>query len=168
MHRVDFQSPIGVLEILSTMEAIYAIHFTERTETDFHLDDNHPAVVHMCVKQLSEYFYGDRMDFTFPYIYEGTDFQQSVWKALTKVPYATTASYKHIAQSIGNDRAVRAVGSANNKNRLPIVIPCHRIISVGGKLTGYAGGLWRKEWLLNHEQAKLKNNPFKIINVKEP
>lgn len=157
MYQVDYQSPIGVLEISSTSEAIDAIRFTERREVEHGLEANHPPILHTCIEQLNEYFYGDRMEFTFLYNYEGTAFQQSVWQALTQVPYATTATYKHIAETIGKNRAVRAVGSANNKNRLPIVIPCHRIISVGGKLTGYAGGLWRKEWLLQHEQSKLQN-----------
>lgn len=162
MYNVDYQSPIGVLKISSTTEAIYAIQFTERQDIEIELEDKHPDILHTCIGQLNEYFYGDRMEFTFPYIYEGTDFQRAVWQALTKVSFADTASYKHIAQTIGKDRAVRAVGSANNKNRLPIVIPCHRIISVGGKLTGYAGGLWRKEWLLQHERKQLEKTLTKL------
>ena len=84
------------------------------------------------------------------------EFQKTVWEALTKIPYAKTGAYKDIAVSIGNEKAIRAVGSANGKNKLSIVIPCHRIIGSNGKLTGYAGGLWRKEWLLNHERNSKK------------
>jgi methylated-DNA-[protein]-cysteine S-methyltransferase len=105
-----------------------------------------------CFSQLDEYFKGERREFTFPYILEGTIFQKNVWNALTGILYVNTGSYKDIAVSIGNEKAIRAVGSANGRNKLSIVIPCHRIIGSNGKLTGYAGGLWRKEWLLQHER----------------
>jgi methylated-DNA-[protein]-cysteine S-methyltransferase len=152
-QKLDYNSPIGVIEIISTDEAICSIMFSERDIPINMIQDRTPKVLEDCCGQLDEYFKGERYEFTFPYIYEGTDFQKNVWNALTSIPYAKTGSYKDIAVSIGNEKAIRAVGSANGKNKLSIVIPCHRIIGSSGKLTGYAGGLWRKEWLLQHEKS---------------
>jgi methylated-DNA-[protein]-cysteine S-methyltransferase len=153
LHKIDYDSPIGVLEIAGTNEAICSIMFSERDIITNIMQDETPRVLEHCHNQLDEYFKGERTDFTFPYKYEGTDFQKTVWSTLTSIPYAETGSYKEIAVSIGNEKAIRAVGSANGKNKLSIVIPCHRIIGSNGKLTGYAGGLWRKEWLLQHERT---------------
>ncbi|ETI69747.1 methylated-DNA--[protein]-cysteine S-methyltransferase [Neobacillus vireti] len=153
LHKLDYRSPIGVIEIWGTAEAICSIMFSEREQAENSKHDETPNVLVECFEQLDEYFKGGRQEFTFPYNYEGTNFQKTVWNALTKIPYAETGSYKDIAVSIGNEKAIRAVGSANGKNKLSIVIPCHRIIGSNGKLTGYAGGLWRKEWLLNHEKS---------------
>ncbi len=151
LYKVDYQSPIGVLEIAGTNEGIYSILFTEQEKPVNNIKEDLPKVLVDCYDQLDEYFKGERTSFTFPYRSEGTDFQKKVWNALTSIPYAQTGSYRDIAVSIGNEKAVRAVGSANGKNKLSIVVPCHRIIGSSGKLTGYAGGLWRKEWLLQHE-----------------
>lgn len=134
-----------------------SIMFSEREQTENFVKDETPKVLVDCFNQLDEYFKGLRHEFTFPYIFEGTRFQKTVWNALTKIPYAKTGSYKDIAVSIGNEKAIRAVGSANGKNKLNIVIPCHRIIGSNGKLTGYRGGLWRKEWLLKHESSYKKH-----------
>jgi methylated-DNA-[protein]-cysteine S-methyltransferase len=151
--KVDYESPIGVIEIIGTEEVICSIMFSEREKSVNLLADGIPNVLVDCYLQLDDYFKGIRHEFTIPYSCDGTDFQNSVWKALTKIPYAETGSYKDIAVSIGNEKAIRAVGSANGKNKLSIVIPCHRVIGSNGKLTGYAGGLWRKEWLLHHEMT---------------
>lgn len=151
LHKLDYKSPIGVIEIIGTDKTICSIMFSEREKIANMVQDETPKVLVDCNFQLDEYFKGKRIEFTFPYICQGTDFQKNVWKALTSIPYAKTGSYKDIAVSIGNEKAIRAVGSANGKNKLCIVIPCHRIIGSDGKLTGYAGGLWRKEWLLRHE-----------------
>jgi methylated-DNA-[protein]-cysteine S-methyltransferase len=129
--------------------------FVDREET-IERPASVPHVLLECYEQVHEYFEGKREAFTFRYAYSGTPFQESVWNSLTNISYAQTASYMHIAKSIENEKAIRAVGSANGKNKLSIVVPCHRIIGSNGKLTGYAGGLWRKEWLLNHE-LKCKN-----------
>lgn len=153
MNKLDYQSPIGVIKIEGTSDAIYSIMFVEEQNTTNHLSGETPKVLRDCFHQLDEYFKGERREFTFPYIFAGTDFQKSVWSALTNISYAETSSYRDIAKVIVNEKAVRAVGSANGKNKLSIVIPCHRIIGSNGKLTGYAGGLWRKEWLLDHERA---------------
>ncbi|MFJ7935405.1 methylated-DNA--[protein]-cysteine S-methyltransferase [Sporosarcina sp. NPDC096371] len=153
MNKIDYKSPIGLIEIEGSAEAVRSILFVERDEIVNTIHHETPEVLVDCLNQLDEYFRGERHVFTFPYHFEGTDFQQTVWNALTTIPYAETGSYKDIAVSIKNEKAVRAVGTANGKNKLSIVIPCHRIIGANGKLTGYAGGLWRKEWLLQHERT---------------
>ncbi|MBS4196361.1 methylated-DNA--[protein]-cysteine S-methyltransferase [Lederbergia citri] len=157
IYKLDYESPIGIIEIVGTHEAINSILFSEESKNVNFLQAETPPVLVECYNQLDEYFKGDRFDFTFPYQFEGTDFQKIVWEALKEIPYSETGSYKDIAVSIGNEKAIRAVGSANGKNKLSIVIPCHRIIGSNGKLTGYAGGLWRKEWLLRHEKSFTKN-----------
>ena len=151
-YKLDYQSPIGVIEIVGSADTIFSILFSEEEVLVHLLNEDTPQVVRDCYRQLDEYFRGERHEFTFPMTMEGTPFQQTVWQSLTTIPYAKTASYKHIAVTMGNEKAVRAVGTANGRNKLSIVIPCHRIIGASGKLVGYAGGLWRKEWLLNHEQ----------------
>lgn len=153
LHQLDYESPIGVIEIVGSEEGIHSILFSEQEKPVKVLQDGIPKVLKNCFEQLDQYFKGTLLEFTLPYHFEGTDFQKTVWTALTKIAYAQTGSYKDIAVSIGNEKAVRAVGSANGKNKLSIVIPCHRIVGSNGKLTGYAGGLWRKEWLLNHEKT---------------
>jgi len=165
LHKLEYKSPIGVIEIIGTDEAIISIMFVERDVETNSVQDESPKVLKDCLQQLEQYFKGDRHEFTFPYTFEGTDFQKTVWKALTEVPSAETVSYKDIAVSDGNDKAVRAVGTANGKNKLSIVIPCHRIIGSNCKLTGYAGGLWRKEWLLQHEETFYKDIPKSKLTI---
>lgn len=158
LHKVDYRSPIGMLEIVGTEDLIQSILFVERENIMNVMDASTPKIVKECYHQMDEYFQGKRRDFTFPYSLEGTEFQKNVWQALTTIPYAETGSYKDIAIKIGNEKAIRAVGSANGKNKISIAVPCHRIIGSNGTLTGYAGGLWRKEWLLNHEKNIVKNH----------
>ncbi|MFJ7974267.1 methylated-DNA--[protein]-cysteine S-methyltransferase [Peribacillus sp. JNUCC 23] len=153
MNKLDYKSPIGVIEIVGSEEVVSSIMFVERDEIINTVNYETPKVLVDCFNQLDEYFKGERHVFTFSYNFEGTEFQKTVWNALTTIPYAETGSYKDIAVAIKNEKSVRAVGTANGKNRLSIVIPCHRIIGSNGKLTGYAGGLWRKEWLLQHEKS---------------
>ncbi|MFY0520714.1 methylated-DNA--[protein]-cysteine S-methyltransferase [Lysinibacillus sp. UGB7] len=156
-YKLDYESPIGIIEIIGSIEYIHAIMFsTQKNIVNVQQADT-PQILVDCREQLHEYFQGERSTFTFPYIFEGTEFQKAVWHALTGISYAETGSYKEIAISIGNEKAVRAVGSANGKNKLSIVIPCHRIIGSNGTLTGYEGGLWRKEWLLQHEKAHFRH-----------
>lgn len=152
IHRAEFQSPIGIVEITGTDRAILSILFSEKTDVEHPIGPDSPAVIVNCQRQLEEYFKGERTEFSIPFTSAGTEFQQKVWSALTSVPYAETVSYGAIAKAIGSDKAVRAVGNANSKNKLTIVVPCHRIIGSNGKLTGYAGTLTRKEWLLRHEK----------------
>ncbi|APB74892.1 methylated-DNA--[protein]-cysteine S-methyltransferase [Paenibacillus polymyxa] len=157
LYVLKYVSPIGEIEIQGTNEAVYSIMFSNRNELLTRAIEEVPIqVLAECAIQLDEYFKGERFEFTFPYAFEGTDFQQKVWNALMSVGYGKTTAYKDIALAIGNEKAIRAVGSANGKNKLSIVIPCHRIIGSNQKLTGYAGGLWRKEWLLQHEKRCLR------------
>ena len=157
LHNLFYESPIGILEIKGTDEAIHSIMFVEKEKAENNIDVECPLVLKICSDQLDEYFLGKRTEFTIPIILNGTIFQQSVWKSLTTIPHGNTVSYKQIAEGLGNPKAVRAVGGANNKNKLSIIVPCHRVISADGKLTGYAGGLWRKEWLLLHEKSMKKS-----------
>ena len=112
-------------------------------------------VIKEAFRQLSEYFSGKRKTFNLPLLLKGTDFQKQVWQELLKIPFGETRSYKQIAEAIGNPKAVRAVGMANNKNPLLIVVPCHRVIGANGKLVGYAVGLDKKEYLLRLEGSLL-------------
>lgn len=157
VHQIEFQSPIGIIEITGTDKAIRSILFSEKSRVTMPLTEDSPQVLKDCQQQLEEYFQGQRIDFTFACESAGTEFQQRVWTALTDVPYAETVSYGAIAKAVGSEKAVRAVGNANSKNKLSIVVPCHRIIGANGKLTGYAGTLPRKEWLLRHEKACNEN-----------
>lgn len=154
-YKLDYQSPIGILEIEGTATHIVSIMFSEQQQLKNVPFKDTPQILVECQQQLHEYFKGERQGFSFPYDFEGTVFQKNVWNALTNIVYGETASYRDIAVSIGNEKAVRAVGSANGKNKLSIVVPCHRIIGSNGTLTGYEGGLWRKEWLLRHESSHL-------------
>ena len=151
-YTTYYQSEIGWLEIIGTHESIKVINFIEPEERDSNLADVEiPQVLTDGVTQLDEYFKGKRQVFSLKLAPEGTEFQQMVWHQLLEVPFGTTMSYLDIARAIGNEKAVRAVGAANGQNPIVIVVPCHRIVGSNGKLTGYGGGLWRKEWLLNHE-----------------
>lgn len=146
-----YTSPIGILKLVCTQEYLEAISFTnERKEDSVDLS----PVLSTCIEQLDQYFRGKRENFDIPINFTcGTPFQQNIWKALQHVGYGETKSYKDIATCIGNPKAVRAVGGANNKNPIVIVIPCHRVIGSNGKLVGFAGGLEKKEWLLTHEKG---------------
>jgi methylated-DNA-[protein]-cysteine S-methyltransferase len=104
-------------------------------------------------EQLNEYFAGRRQSFDLPLAARGTGFQQSVWRALTDIPYGVTRSYREIAEAVGSPRAFRAVGAANGRNPIAVIVPCHRVIGADGSLTGFGGGLERKRWLLEHERA---------------
>lgn len=149
MYRSYYQSPIGWVEVVTDQDSVLEITFVE--EKGMEAGDM-PPILQKAMKQLEEYFVGKRKVFDLKLKLNGTEFQQKVWQQLMEVPYGKTSGYGEIARCIGNEKASRAVGGANNKNRLPIVIPCHRIIGADGSMIGYAGGLWRKEWLLEHEK----------------
>ena len=104
-----------------------------------------------CIEQLIQYFYGERRNFELPINQQGTAFQQEVWSQLMAIPFAKTISYIELARRTGDTKATRAVASANGKNNVCIIVPCHRVIGANGELVGYSGGLWRKKWLLEHE-----------------
>lgn len=110
-----------------------------------------PEVINDCAEQLIEYFQGKRRNFTVPVYQDGTDFQQIVWNELLGIPYGKTISYQTLSKKIGDVKAIRAVGATNGKNKIAVIVPCHRVIGSHGDLTGYAAGLWRKKWLLEHE-----------------
>ncbi|HVI45606.1 MAG TPA: methylated-DNA--[protein]-cysteine S-methyltransferase [Chitinophaga sp.] len=155
--HVRMDSPVGPLVISGTGEFIQSVSFTDEPRADLLLPEsvNPPALLKECVKQLQEYFDGTRKVFDIPISQPGTDFQQTVWKQLTTIPYGQTISYLQLAHRIRNPKSIRAVGTTNGKNRLAIIVPCHRVIGSDGSLTGYAGGLWRKKWLLDHETTDL-------------
>ncbi|MBC8182075.1 methylated-DNA--[protein]-cysteine S-methyltransferase [candidate division KSB1 bacterium] len=147
-----YDSPIGLLEICGTEKHIKSVFFRE---SEIHNVERSSELLENCTQQLREYFNKERKEFDLPLAPEGTIFQKAVWHALLEVPFGVTASYFDIAKKLDNPKAVRAVGGANGKNPISIIIPCHRIIGSSGKLIGYGGGLWRKKWLLQHEQNLL-------------
>ncbi|MBL4674961.1 MAG: methylated-DNA--[protein]-cysteine S-methyltransferase [Mucilaginibacter sp.] len=112
-------------------------------------------VLNEAIKQLDEYFDGTRKEFDLPLKQPGSDFQQEVWQELLRIPYGTTITYGQQSQKMQNPLAIRAIAAANGRNHLWIVVPCHRVIGANGSLTGYAGGIWRKKWLLEHEARVL-------------
>lgn len=151
MYYAYYESPIGLVEIGGTEAAITSLYFVDLPCPDYATH----ATVQAAVEQLAEYFAGTRKTFDLPLDFYGTTFQQQVWRQLLHVPYGVTASYQEIALALGNAKATRAVGAANGANPISIIAPCHRIVGSNGKLTGYGGGLWRKEWLLKHEGCLL-------------
>ena len=150
-----YNSPIGTLKLVCSNEALEELTFCTCKAQN---TQNLPQIILTCKEQLDSYFKGELREFDIPIKFsKGTPFQQSVWQELAKIPYGQTKSYKEIATSIYNPKAVRAVGGANNKNPISIIIPCHRVIGADGKLVGYGGELWRKEFLLNLEKKALKS-----------
>lgn len=149
MFKQYIQSSAGLVEVSATDTGIKAIRFVDSTQHDVAASD----ITAAACDQLAEYFSGLRTVFDLPLAPVGTPFQRRVWHALCEIPYGTTCSYRDIAESIDNPKGVRAVGLANGKNPIAIVIPCHRVIGANGKLTGYAGGLNRKATLLELEGA---------------
>ena len=146
-----FHSPIGFLELQSDGQALIAVQFTE-APTQAHSPD---TILLRAINQLTDYFSGELTIFDLPLRLQGTRFQLAVWEQLLEIPYGQTRTYGTIAQALGNPKAVRAVGAANAANAIAIIVPCHRVIAAGEKMGGYAGGLWRKIWLLRHEGAIL-------------
>jgi methylated-DNA-[protein]-cysteine S-methyltransferase len=147
-----YQSPIGILKIYIQNGFINEINFHDGDEiTEEVLSTKDQNIFEKCKFEFDEYFSGKRIHFDFPIHQEGTPFQQKVWNELLNIPFGKTISYLQLSQRIGNVKSIRAAGSANGRNNLSIVVPCHRVIGTNGSLTGYAGGLWRKQWLLEHE-----------------
>ena len=147
-----YKSPIGLMEISGTSDGIRSLNFVEQHRDEYCSN----ALVDDCVRQTEEYFSGSRQKFAVPLDLQGTVFQKSVWLQLLKIPYGNTASYGDIARAIGNPKAVRAVGGANHRNPIALIVPCHRVIGSDGSMTGYGSGIWRKEWLLKHESKRLE------------
>jgi len=149
IYEIYYNSPIGIIKLASNNDSILFLDFVEEKSN---INKDIPNILQEACNQLDEYFEGTRKDFDLKLYFNGTDFQNKVWSELCNIPYGQTVTYKDMAIKIGNEKACRAVGNANNKNNIGIVIPCHRVIGSNGKLVGYAGELWRKEWLLDHEK----------------
>ncbi|WP_346854921.1 methylated-DNA--[protein]-cysteine S-methyltransferase [uncultured Draconibacterium sp.] len=147
-------TPIGWLELKTDEEALLSVSFAE---TEGPSSDNFPAILNDSAKQLIEYFEGSRKTFELKLSPSGTEFQQLVWENVKAISFGETATYLDIAIRTGSANNTRAVGLANGKNPIPIIIPCHRIIGSNGKLTGYAGGIDKKRWLLQHELKHSEN-----------
>lgn len=156
MQTVFINTPLGTAKIKGDENGVSVISILQEGEISKVI----PVELKDAVKQLQEYFEGKRTTFNFPINPKGTDFQQKVWKALLEIPYGKTTSYMDLSKKLGDVKAIRAVASANGKNPLWIVVPCHRVIGSDGSLTGYAGGLWRKKWLLEHENPLKQQSLF--------
>jgi len=146
-----YKTAIGRIGIAENRGGISHILF-EGSKGLSDYQEKETALIENCHKQLMEYFEGKRTKFDIPLYLEGTEFQKSIWSALQDIPFGETCSYKEVAIKINNEKAVRAVGLANNKNRIPIIIPCHRVVGINGSLTGYAGGLELKQFLIDLEK----------------
>jgi methylated-DNA-[protein]-cysteine S-methyltransferase len=151
--KTYYKSPLGPIEIVGSKDSIIALDFVEDMLPG---EDELTFCVKECLKQVDEYFKGERREFFLNLQPEGTVFQKSVWRQLEKIPYGKTTSYGKVADVIGKPNASRAVGSANGKNPIAIIIPCHRVIGSDGSLTGYGGGLWRKRWLIGFEKGEVQ------------
>jgi methylated-DNA-[protein]-cysteine S-methyltransferase len=156
MEICFINSPLGITKIVGDENGIAEISIL----SEGNLSKTIPLELQEAVAQLSDYFDGKRQDFNFKLNPKGTDFQQKVWQELLHIPFGKTISYLDLSKKLGDVKAIRAVASANGKNPLWIVVPCHRVIGTDGSLTGYAGGLWRKKWLLEHENPTTQQSLF--------
>lgn len=157
-----FESPIGLIKICEENDRITGLHICNEVEKQAEMEIElpkgqvrHSDLLYEAYKQVTEYFAGRRMKFDLPLSYRGTPFQQKVWMELQKIPYGETWSYEDIAAGIGNKKAVRAVGQANHRNPIMIIIPCHRVINKNGNLAGFGGGLEAKRYLLELEKGRM-------------
>lgn len=157
MENAIIKTPLGFAKIFGNKNGVsQIILLDEETEISKFI----PNELQIAVSQLEEYFNCNRTTFTFLLNPNGTDFQKKVWKELQKIPFGKTISYFELSQKLGDIKAIRAIANANSKNPIWIVIPCHRVIGSNGSLTGYAGGLWRKKWLLEHEIGTKQESLF--------
>ncbi|WP_083674153.1 methylated-DNA--[protein]-cysteine S-methyltransferase [Pontibacter lucknowensis] len=152
-YTTYIKSPLGLLRISGTEQGISEIRFEEEEAIPALPESSIPTCLQACAQQLEEYFAGERQDFDLVLAPAGTAFQKQVWQELQGIPHGKTTSYLAVSRAVSGEKAIRAVGAANGRNPICIAVPCHRVIGSDGSLTGYAGGLWRKEWLLRHEGA---------------
>jgi methylated-DNA-[protein]-cysteine S-methyltransferase len=150
------KTPLGIAKIVGDENGISEISALNEGE----VSESIPTELETCIQQLSEYFEGKRTEFDFKLNPSGTDFQQKVWQELQNIPFGKTINYMDLAKKLGDPKVIRAAASANGKNPLWIAVPCHRVIGTDGSLTGYAGGLWRKKWLLEHENPTTQQSLF--------
>ena len=156
-HHALVDSPIGTLTLIADADAIVEVWFPNHADApsaslaDSTLDPSHPVLVRART-QLTEYFAGTRTEFDLPLAPEGTPFQLAAWRALSTIAFGETVSYGEQASRLGDPNKARAVGAANGRNPIPIIVPCHRVIGANGHLTGFGGGVESKAWLLDHEQ----------------
>jgi methylated-DNA-[protein]-cysteine S-methyltransferase len=150
IHTVYYKSPIGTLLLEAAEEQLTVASFVDDVSVSA-TGTTSSSLLATAITQLDEYFAGSRRQFDLPLQPQGTSFQQKVWDQLLRIPFAETVTYLQMAKRLGNVKSIRAAASANGKNPIGIIIPCHRVVGADGKLTGYAGGLHRKQWLLEHE-----------------
>ena len=160
LNKLDeaiISSPLGAIQVLGDENGVQSILFLEDAKP---FTEDIPKSLSIAVQELTDYFTKKTKDFTFKLNPQGTEFQQKVWQQLCTIPFSKTSSYLDMAKALGDPKVIRAAASANGKNPIFIVIPCHRVIGSDGSMTGYAGGIWRKEWLLNHESAVTQGTLF--------
>jgi methylated-DNA-[protein]-cysteine S-methyltransferase len=145
-----YQSPIGLLKIAGTDHYISEVTFVDNA-ADIQSSSNDSSLLHLCVEELIQYFNGQRLSFSLPVHQKGTEFQTKVWNELLNINFGKTISYLALAKRLGDANCIRAAANSNGKNHICIIVPCHRVIGSNHSLVGYAGGLWRKKWLLDHE-----------------
>lgn len=153
MPAFNYYSPLGLIKIAATNDGINSILFWGEGDDDFEQQTNNH--IDSCIQQLDEYFNSQRRAFDLKLNFEGTEFQKRVWNELLNIPFGKTTNYLQLAKNLGDPKCIRAAASANGKNPFAIVVPCHRVIGSDNTLVGYAGGLMRKQWLLNHESKQL-------------
>ena len=157
MSQAFIASPLGTLEIIGDINGISVVTFRDEKIPQ---SEKIPEALKTAVLQLQEYFEGNRTDFDLKLNPQGTDFQKRVWKELSQISFGKTTSYLQMAKNLGNPKVIRSAASANGKNPIAILIPCHRVIGSDQSMTGYAGGIWRKKWLLEHESPVTQHTLF--------
>lgn len=162
---IDYlETPLGLFEIMATEQSIVQAIFSGEQQKKVIPN----GITEQSKQELTEYFYDGRQSFSIPISPTGTSFQQSVWQCLSEIPFGTVKSYGDIAKLINKPKAAQAVGGANGRNPITLIVPCHRVIGGNGSLTGYAGGLERKLWLLKHEGVNLKNaDDYQGLNIED-
>lgn len=158
MKTAFIKTPVGILELKADADGLASVLF--RDSENVVIPKEIPAELRDAVAQLQEYFEGKRQEFSLKLSPEGTDFQKRVWNQLQEIPFGKTTSYQQLANTLGDPKVIRAAASANGKNPISIIIPCHRVIGSDGSLTGYAGGLHRKKWLLEFESPSPQQSLF--------
>ena len=151
LYYTYYESPVGLIKIGGTEQYIAEISFIDNKEQIEHGAPGISDMIHQCTEELIEFFAGRRKVFTVPVHQEGTEFQKRVWSELLEIPFGKTISYLDLSKKLGDPKAIRAAAAANGKNKIAIIVPCHRVIGSDKTLVGYSGGLWRKKWLLQQE-----------------